>query len=136
MRILLSLLALAMPAAGIAAFQKVEAQYTERFKSCMIDVDTIANEMFKCLSAEHYYQDRRLQQAYDSTTQSMPNDMKVQFRTDQRQWIKDRDIQCDKAGEKYRTWEWTNVATTQCLVDETIYQRLVIEHTARQLDLE
>ena len=135
MRILLVLLALAMPVSGFAAIQKVEAQFTQRFKSCMKDGDTIANEMIKCLKAEHYYQDRRLQQAYDSTMKRMPNDMKVPFRNNQRQWIKNRDTQCEKAGEKYRTWEWTNVATTQCLVDETVYQRLVIENTARQLDV-
>jgi uncharacterized protein YecT (DUF1311 family) len=134
-RIFLALLVLAIPASGFAAFQKVEEQYTQRFKACMRDGDTIADEMIVCLETEHHYQDRRLQRAYDTTMQQLPNDMKVSFRNGQRQWIKDRDIQCEAAGEKYRTQDWTTVAVTQCLVDETIYRRLVIEHTARQLDV-
>ncbi len=126
---LLPAIVLATPAAAQWK-PAVEARITPAYKDCMAGDDAargVTPAMTACTHAEVERQDARLNQAYVMVMKRLPATRRPALRTSQRQWIKRRDANCQKAAAAMEGGTGASLEFLGCMMRETIERTLWLE---------
>ncbi|MGO1070933.1 lysozyme inhibitor LprI family protein [Lysobacter sp. CA199] len=88
------------------------------YDECLSHTQGVTPAIQECISAEHAYQDKRLNDAYKTLLSQWPADRKVDLRERQRAWIKQRDADCASDDEP-EPGQGQVLEANSCLVDAT-----------------
>jgi uncharacterized protein YecT (DUF1311 family) len=102
---------------------EIEKQYSVTYNNCMNSGDAVRGvtpAMGACITAEMALQDRRLNIAYKNVMQRLSAPKKINLRSSERIWIKERDEQCQEEYASYEGGTMASLAYGTCVINETI----------------
>lgn len=120
-------LALAFPAATLAADPAVEARYTPALQRCLDSPDGMSTHgQIQCVQGEHARQDARLNAAYKAAMADLNARQKARLQAAQRAWIAFRDRNCEAQMDE----DWGTLSTVNanfCVLRMTVERTLELE---------
>lgn len=131
MKKLILVAALSFPFAAQAQWPKsVETRLSRSYQMCMNGGDAGRGQtlaMAECQRAEIDRQDARLNQAYTMVMRRLPATRKAALRQSERNWIRQRDRQCDAAQRKFAGGTMAILEYRGCILRQTIERTLWLE---------
>lgn len=94
------------------------------YQECIDDSGGVTAKLLNCNGDEMKFQDRRLNDAYKTLTQSLPPKEELLLREDERKWIAYRDSYCAPDANGGTA---TDVDTSECKVEEAAKRANALE---------
>lgn len=94
------------------------------FQACVEASKGVTLALNNCISAEHAFQDKRLNAAYQQLRKSLPNAERVTLRDEERAWIAKRDKVCAPGADGGTA---SLLDANQCQLDETASRAAALE---------
>ncbi|MEW5834292.1 MAG: lysozyme inhibitor LprI family protein [Pseudomonadota bacterium] len=94
------------------------------FQACVEASKGVTLALNNCIGAEHAFQDKRLNAAYQQLRKSLPKSERVRLRDEERAWITQRDKECAPQADSGTAGV---LDANQCQLDETAARAAVLE---------
>lgn len=109
---------------------EIEGERADGVRRCL-GTAINSNTMGACVSAELDRQDARLNEVYRAVMNRLDDASRARLRSEELAWIRERDAGCQEEmmGGTGDMYEWPN-----CLLNETVRRRLVLESMLRAQD--
>jgi uncharacterized protein YecT (DUF1311 family) len=110
--------------------EEIEGERADEVSRCL-GTAINSNTVGACVSAELDRQDARLNEAYRAVMRRLDDAGRAKLRSEELAWIRERDAGCQEEmmGGTGDMYEWPN-----CLLNETVRRRLVLESRLRAQD--